>query len=1107
MKFAFRPTMTMLVLLPFLAGSGREAAARFYGDRMSRDSQSPSEEWFPRSMTDPRRIPVSLSASRRAHQILSGSRKVPVSSKTSGIGAPSEDGVSEEQTGLIRSLQAPTPHLMEVSTLTEETSVDPNHRPQLTYDRRRGREMNESMTETQEEGDLFSAEELNKGSEFILKGKRREGAKGDSIERRRTKTQINDRRSEGFGHPQEESRELEDTSRWNIPKENERWPSGASITHFHIPPPITSSIFPSQALPTERTPYDSLSKERLKTTLDIKTAESQDSQFYEPGRDLTSGIINQNIKDNKFSDVVEEQKSFFGGDEAMDTDAEDIKNTIEFPVEDTELDYEGENDEFLTFLIWGSSVKKTAPSMSMRNMMNEGLTKSRWNGFSPYKRLPNTTHYSHPKSDLSGNDVNLIINRNSLAKTFKYDKPFSSSHKQIKRTDTTAARDDYNDDAKPPTQSININISLNHYVNGSVFVINNKTRSGRSSGRSSAVRLDTEGSVRIPCYVVIFLLGMVGNTLVIVTLLQNRKMRTVTNVFLLNLAIADLLLGVFCMPFTLVGSLLRDFIFGDVMCRIIPYFQAVSVSVSVWTLVAISLERYYAICQPLRSRGWQTLSHAYKIITLVWILSLAIMCPTAALSQLMPIGNTGRHKCREVWPSLTLERLFALFLGVVLLLLPLVIMVAAYSSITASLWHVISLTDLNSLAVVQQSLRNSREAAPRRQPSKISIRFRKIPATTRTSTSCQTCDTNHSSSHLLNPSSGSPHRNFKDNKYHPDVHHHPLHRPKCYCQRAKWHLAPLKEGHDDLSVGMGDGGIDEGTIEIRGVELGLTGGSSSKGTMVEGDLGKPQDRDGTSTRETCSSPSRLPYDSPSFGCPYEVSDNNHRVRTSCCYKCQNTSCRGSRMFCNCGSFLGCDSLKVVGCCCYGGCRCGGCGCGSDDGSGCSGSSRGGKGVSMDGCTCGQSESKNKKEFGSDGRRSPTFKRLRSTHLEKSIAAKKHVVRMLFVVVLLFFVCWTPIFIVNILYLFIPEKVYTSLGSFGISFLHLLSYFSSCCNPITYCFMNKKFLQGFKFAFGCCAGKKERLCKLNGTAASFRSNSQHAYRLALEVKKDLREANL
>jgi hypothetical protein len=60
---------------------------------------------------------------------------------------------------------------------------------------------------------------------------------------------------------------------------------------------------------------------------------------------------------------------------------------------------------------------------------------------------------------------------------------------------------------------------------------------------------------------------------VILTILQNTRMRTVTNMFLLNLAISDLLLGVFCMPFTLIGQLLRDFIFGDVFCRLISFFQ------------------------------------------------------------------------------------------------------------------------------------------------------------------------------------------------------------------------------------------------------------------------------------------------------------------------------------------------------------------------------------------------------------------------------------------------------------------------------------------------------------------------------------------------------
>ena len=81
------------------------------------------------------------------------------------------------------------------------------------------------------------------------------------------------------------------------------------------------------------------------------------------------------------------------------------------------------------------------------------------------------------------------------------------------------------------------------------------------------------GEVRIPLYSLIFLLSVVGNTLVIVTLAQNKRMRTVTNVFLLNLSISDMLLAVFCMPFTLIPTLLQDFIFGKTMCIMIRYLQ------------------------------------------------------------------------------------------------------------------------------------------------------------------------------------------------------------------------------------------------------------------------------------------------------------------------------------------------------------------------------------------------------------------------------------------------------------------------------------------------------------------------------------------------------
>lgn len=69
---------------------------------------------------------------------------------------------------------------------------------------------------------------------------------------------------------------------------------------------------------------------------------------------------------------------------------------------------------------------------------------------------------------------------------------------------------------------------------------------------------------------------------------------------------------------------------------------AVCVGVSVWTLVAISLERYFAICRPLKSRQWQTMSHSYKMIALIWTVNFIIMCPIALLSDLVPTMYPGK---------------------------------------------------------------------------------------------------------------------------------------------------------------------------------------------------------------------------------------------------------------------------------------------------------------------------------------------------------------------------------------------------------------------------------------------------------------------------------
>lgn len=197
-------------------------------------------------------------------------------------------------------------------------------------------------------------------------------------------------------------------------------------------------------------------------------------------------------------------------------------------------------------------------------------------------------------------------------------------------------------------------------------------------------------AVQILLYSLIFLLSVLGNTLVITVLIRNKRMRTVTNIFLLSLAVSDLMLCLFCMPFNLIPNLLKDFIFGSAMCKTTTYFMGTSVSVSTFNLVAISLERYGAICRPLQSRVWQTKSHALKVIAATWCLSFTIMTPYPIYSNLVPFtknNNQTANMCRFLLPNDAMQQSWQTFLLLILFLIPGIVMVVAYGLISLELYQ------------------------------------------------------------------------------------------------------------------------------------------------------------------------------------------------------------------------------------------------------------------------------------------------------------------------------------------------------------------------------------------------------------------------------------
>lgn len=104
-------------------------------------------------------------------------------------------------------------------------------------------------------------------------------------------------------------------------------------------------------------------------------------------------------------------------------------------------------------------------------------------------------------------------------------------------------------------------------------------------------------------YILIFVLALLGNGMVCYIVQSSPRMRTVTNYFIANLAIGDILMSLFCVPFSFLSILILNYWpFGTVLCHLVNYTQAISVLVSAYTLVAISVDRYIVIMWPLRPR-------------------------------------------------------------------------------------------------------------------------------------------------------------------------------------------------------------------------------------------------------------------------------------------------------------------------------------------------------------------------------------------------------------------------------------------------------------------------------------------------------------------------
>ncbi|XP_040565594.1 neuropeptide F receptor [Lepeophtheirus salmonis] len=232
----------------------------------------------------------------------------------------------------------------------------------------------------------------------------------------------------------------------------------------------------------------------------------------------------------------------------------------------------------------------------------------------------------------------------------------------------------------------------------------------------------------IALYAAMIIFGSLGNFMVIYIVARNSSMRTARNVYVVNLAISDLMLCLITMPLTLVEILYLTWQFGniEVACRLVGLLQATSVFVSTITITAIALDRRRLIVGS-EQESPQDMGKIIATVPLIWGTALVMASPLAIWKTLekwtgwtgdffrddksnCPVYNasnstttsdenlndtcilkeiilshlTELQTCKEVFP--TAGRLaFSIFVLLFQFLLPLVTMLSAYYQICRTL--------------------------------------------------------------------------------------------------------------------------------------------------------------------------------------------------------------------------------------------------------------------------------------------------------------------------------------------------------------------------------------------------------------------------------------
>ncbi|XP_077979613.1 somatostatin receptor type 2-like [Glandiceps talaboti] len=220
------------------------------------------------------------------------------------------------------------------------------------------------------------------------------------------------------------------------------------------------------------------------------------------------------------------------------------------------------------------------------------------------------------------------------------------------------------------------------------MTLDTTTSESTTSSTNSSHQFPDYGPIHIIIPVVfglICLLGVVGNSLVIYVILKHNKMKTVANVYILSLAIADLFF-MFTMPFIAYQQATFEWPFGFAWCKVVMAVDGLNQTTGIYCLTAMAIDRYLAIVHPIRSMKIRSIRVATIVNVSSWFLSAITVMPLWLYTKTNENESTGVTVCTIVWPYDAFQTVFCAYMFILGLIGPLFIISGCYMLMIKSLY-------------------------------------------------------------------------------------------------------------------------------------------------------------------------------------------------------------------------------------------------------------------------------------------------------------------------------------------------------------------------------------------------------------------------------------